>query len=631
VIKDSKLSTLNDTYRWDIQGLRAIAVLAVVIFHINPQLLPGGYIGVDIFFVISGYLIMGFIWRDLNKESFSLVTFYVKRVYRLFPALFVMLLLSAVAAYFILLSDESVDFVHSFISTLFYISNFYFYLEVDYFNEAMKFSPLLHTWSLSVEEQFYIIFPIILLLVYKRVNEWLFPILVALAILSLLLSELSIHWDESFAFYASPTRFFQFILGGVVAIYLQKYTLSQTLNNLIATVGFVLIILPMFLYTEKTLFPGLHALVPSFGTALILFSGLQRGHTTLFLSNSVFKLIGNASYSIYLWHWPLIVFYKLEVSPSLSSLEQITLFSASILFGYLSWRYIENSTRLAYKRSDGLKVIYFTIGSSTVVSLLAFYSFSGVSYRSLESQSKASQYLDYKADNFRAGECFLTSQYDNVDFFDKNKCITHSNGKKNYLLVGDSHAAHFYSALAKVIKEDETLSQVTASGCHPTLPYSGTKRCSSLVKWAYEELIKEKHFDTIILSAHWAYADKQSLLSAIKLLLNYTDKIIVLGPNMEYLQPLPRLLVKAPEGEDTKMIYKRAGNYKAVASVDYHMKKYLDVEKVKYISILRVLCSQDGCRTTARDGTPITFDSGHFTHEGAYYVVKQIEKRLFDR
>ena len=623
------MSTLNDTYRWDIQGLRAIAVLAVVIFHINPQLLPGGYIGVDIFFVISGYLIMGFIWRDLNKESFSLVTFYIKRIYRLFPALFVMLLLSAIAAYFILLSDESVDFVYSFISTLFYVSNFYFYLEVDYFNEGMKFAPLLHTWSLSVEEQFYIIFPLVLLFVYQRGKVWLFHILIVLAIISLLLSELSIHWDESFAFYASPTRFFQFILGGIVSIHLQKYTLSKGLNNLLGAIGFMIIILTMFFYTDKTLFPGLYALIPSLGTALILFSGLQRGYITLFLSNNIFKLIGNSSYSIYLWHWPLIVFYKLEVSPSLSIVEQIALFAASLLLGYISWRYIETSTRLAYKNSNTPKAIYSTIALSAVVSIGAFYTFSGVSYRSIESQTKASQYLDYKADNFRAGECFLTSEYDNINFFNKDKCITHSDGKKNYLLIGDSHAAHFYSALAKVIKDDETLSQVTASGCHPTLPYEGTKRCSSLVQWAYEELIKEKSFDTIILSAHWSYPDKQHLLDAIELLLNYTDRIVVLGPNMEYLQPLPRLLVKMPKGEDTRVIYKTAGNYKAVASVDYHMKKYLDRDRVKYISVLKVLCDRSGCTTTTRDGTPITFDSGHFTHEGASYVVKKIKDRLF--
>jgi len=629
VIKDSKLSTLNDTYRWDIQGLRAIAVLAVVIFHINPQLLPGGYIGVDIFFVISGYLIMGFIWRDLNKESFSLVTFYIKRIYRLFPALFVMLLLSAIAAYFILLSDESVDFVYSFISTLFYVSNFYFYLEVDYFNEGMKFAPLLHTWSLSVEEQFYIIFPLVLLFVYQRGKAWLFHILIVLAIISLLLSELSIHWDESFAFYASPTRFFQFILGGIVSIHLQKYTLSKGLNNLLGSIGFVIIILAMFFYTDKTLFPGLYALIPSLGTALILFSGLQRGYITLFLSNNIFKLIGNSSYSIYLWHWPLIVFYKLEVSPSLSIVEQIALFAASLLLGYISWRYIETSTRLAYKNSNTPKAIYSTIALSAVVSIGAFYTFSGVSYRSIESQTKASQYLDYKADNFRAGECFLTSEYDNINFFNKDKCITHSDEKKNYLLIGDSHAAHFYSALAKVIKDDETLSQVTASGCHPTLPYEGTKRCSSLVQWAYEELIKEKSFDTIILSAHWSYPDKQHLLDAIELLLNYTDRIVVLGPNMEYLQPLPRLLVKMPKGEDTRVIYKTAGNYKAVASVDYHMKKYLDRDRVKYISVLKVLCDSSGCTTTTREGTPITFDSGHFTHEGASYVVGKIKDRLF--
>lgn len=151
-------------FRWDIQGLRAISVLLVVIFHINPTLLSGGYLGVDIFFVISGYLILGFIWTQLNNHTFSLKQFYIKRIYRLAPALFIMLFVTSILGYFVLLPNEGLEYRHSLLSTLFYFSNFYFYSQADYFNTAMEFAPLLHTWSLSVEEQFYMLFPLILLL-----------------------------------------------------------------------------------------------------------------------------------------------------------------------------------------------------------------------------------------------------------------------------------------------------------------------------------------------------------------------------------------------------------------------------------------------------------------------------------
>ncbi len=606
-------------YRWDIQGLRAIAVMSVVIFHINPQLLSGGYVGVDIFFVISGYLIMGFIWRDLNNNSFSLMHFYTKRVQRLFPALLVMVVVSAIFGYFILLPHEALNFSSSLIATLLYVSNFYFYLEADYFNDAMEFAPLLHTWSLSVEEQFYLLFPLLIMLLFAKAKKDIFKLLLFIAFVSLILSQFLISYDKSFAFFASPSRFFQFIIGGIVAISLHKYKLPQNLNNSLGVLALALLLLSLFLYDETTLFPGIHALLPTLATALILFVGKEPNITSQFLSNKLFILIGNTSYSIYLWHWPLIVFYKLQISPSLSNQEQIGLLFGSLLLGYLSWKYIEKSTK-------GKNYTLAMIISTLLVSLGSYYAFTSLS---LEHKNIASTYLDYNTSKFRSGECFLTSDYDSINFFDKSKCITHTQGKKNYLLIGDSHAAHFYSALDQAKEDNITITQVTASGCHPTLPYTGTKRCSDLMQWAYQELIINKEFDTIILSAHWKYSEKEQLLSSIKFLGKYSKRIIVLGPNMEYLQSLPRLLANLPPTEDTRSIYKSAGKYKEVASVDYYMKTYLKKENVTYISILKLLCDANGCTTTTPKGIPIAFDASHLTHSGACYIVENIRDKLF--
>lgn len=616
-------------YRWDIQGLRAIAVLAVVIFHINPKLLSGGYIGVDVFFVISGYLIMGIIWRDLESGDFSLTSFYARRMRRLFPALFVMVAISSLGAYFILLPNENIDFNKSLIATLFNISNFYFYLEADYFNDMMEFAPLLHTWSLSVEEQFYLLSPMVLIYIFTKQKAKILLILVALFILFLLLSQIAIYYDKSFAFFASPTRFFQFILGGVVAISLQKNLLSKTKNDFMGAVGLLMIMLSLYFYDKSTVFPGVNALFPSMGTALILFSGQNSRYISWLLSNRIFKLIGNASYSIYLWHWPLIVFYKLEFSPSLSRVEQLGLFLGSLVIGYLSWKYIEQTTR---KNSQtNLKSIYTVIAISFALSAMAFLVIYKISIDSLAYKNRAYKYLEYNASKFRSGECFLTSEYDGIEFFNKSRCVTHTKNKKNYLLIGDSHAAHFYSALEELKKEGETITQITASGCHPTLPYSGVKRCQDLFKWAFEELVVEKRFETIILSAHWKYPEKESLLKSINYLKKYTNHIIVLGANMEYLQSLPRLLIALPKEGKTDMIYKTAGRYQDVSSVDYYMKSYLKLDGVRYISILHILCDQESCRTITDDGTPINFDSSHLTHKGALYIMQEIAPNLFDR
>lgn len=626
------MSTYVKNYRWDVQGLRAIAVLAVVIFHINPMLLPGGYVGVDIFFVISGYLIMGFIWRDLQNNNFNLLRFYIKRVYRLFPALFVTVVISSIIAYFMLLPTESADYIKSLISTLFYFSNFYFYSESDYFNTAMQFSPLLHTWSLSVEEQFYIVFPFVLIFIYRKRKIQISKILILLALLSLLLSELFIYKDSAFAFFASPTRFFQFIIGGYIAISLQDNRLGKMLNDVLGGVGFLLIILSVFSYNDKTLFPGLNALLPSLGAALILFSGMNARYSSMFLSNNVFKLIGNASYSIYLWHWPLIVFYKLKFSPNLSINEQIVLFVLSIVLGYLSWKYIENTTRKRNFNVVNLKPIFFTMGISLFLALSTYFIFTTFSYNTLDHKSKAAQYLDFNTTNFRPGKCFLTSKHDNVNFFNKEECVTHIEGKKNYLLVGDSHAAHYYSALEEMLMDNETLTQVTASGCKPISPYKGAKRCTDLVKWAYETLIIDKRFDTIILSGHWGHMSGSDIRESMKTLLQHTDKVVILGPSMQYSQALPRLLIELSSDKDSAMLYKTAGKYKPLSVIDRAMASYFSIDNVQYISVLDTLCNQTtGCKVLTPEGIPINFDESHLTHEGALYILGQFKYEIFDR
>ena len=618
-------------YRWDIQGLRAIAVLAVVLFHINPALLPGGYIGVDIFFVISGYLIMGFIWRDLKQEKFTLLNFYTKRVYRLFPALFVTVLLSSIAAYFILLPNESEIYLKSMVSTLFYFSNFYFYTEANYFNDAMAFYPLLHTWSLSVEEQFYMLFPLILMFIYRKKMKYVLSILLLLGLLSLILSQWYVNEDASFAFFSSPTRFFQFIVGGLIAIYLQGHKVAKRGSDIGVIVGLGIIFYTLYFYSEKTLFPGVNALLPSLGAGLVMYFGINAGYTKLFLENKLINLIGNASYSIYLWHWPLLVFYKLKFSPSLSTKEQLALLLISIFLGILSWYFIENKFRKTNMRNVSLRPIVKVMAISFLFVILNVIIFKYYPSKTLRYQEKAAQYLEFNTDTFRAGTCFLTSKYNDVKFYDKDKCITYTEGKKNYLLLGDSHAAHYYSALATMMHTDETLTQVTASGCVPLLKTRGARRCTGLNDWAYNTLIQEKHFNVILLSANWRIVDKKDFQDSLKRLAKYTDKLVVLGPSLEYKQSLPRLLLNLKKNEDSSQLYKTASAYDKLSLIDRLIKNYVTANGIKYVSVLDTLCDKKGCRSITDDGTPINFDNGHLTHEGAVYILKQIEDEIFDR
>ena len=618
-------------YRWDIQGLRAIAVLAVVLFHINPLLLPGGYIGVDIFFVISGYLIMGFIWRDLQNENFSLLNFYTKRVYRLFPALFVTVFFSSVAAYLILLPNESEIYLKSMVSTLFYFSNFYFYTQANYFNDAMTFYPLLHTWSLSVEEQFYMFFPLILMFIYRKKIKHVFTVLLLLGILSLILSQWYVNEDASFAFFSSPTRFFQFIIGGLIAIYLQRHKVTKRGSDIAIIAGLCIIFYTLYFYNEKTLFPGLNALLPTFGAGLVMYFGSNAKYMKVFLENRVISLIGNASYSIYLWHWPLLVFYKLKYSPNLSSKEQFGLLLVSIFFGIVSWYFIENRFRKSKFSSLTIKPILTVLGVSFIFVIFNIIVFKYFPSKTLRYQQKAARYLNFNTDEFRAGSCFLTSKYNDIKFYNKDLCVTYEEGKKNYLLLGDSHAAHYYSALSDMMRSDETLTQVTASGCVPLLKSHGARRCTGLNAWAYNTLIHKKHFNVIILSANWRIVDKNVFKNSLNVLSRYTNKLIVLGPSLEYKQSLPRLLVHLKKGEESSQLYKTASAYDAFVSIDKSIENYTTTNNVEYISILKILCNKKGCKSVTDDGTPINFDNGHLTHEGATYILKQIENKIFDR
>lgn len=625
------MSYNTNNYRWDIQGLRAIAVLSVVIFHINSSLLPGGYIGVDIFFVISGYLILGFIWRDLKNKNFSLLNFYTKRVYRLFPALFVTVFFSSIVAYFILLPNESEIYLKSMVSTLFYFSNFYFYTEANYFNDAMEYYPLLHTWSLSVEEQFYMVFPLILMFIYRKKMKYVFSILLLLGILSLILSQWYVNEDVSFAFFSSPTRFFQFIAGGLIAIYLQGHKVAKRGSDIAVIVGLGIIFYTLYFYSEKTLFPGLNALLPTFGAGLVMYFGSNAEYMKLFLENRVISLIGNASYSIYLWHWPLLVFYKLKYSPNLSSKEQFGLLFVSIFLGILSWYFIENRFRKGKLSSLTLKPILKVFGLSSLFVFLNIIVFTYFPSKTLRYQQKAAQYLKFNTDEFRAGKCFLTSKYNDVKFYDRDLCVTYKEGKKNYLLFGDSHAAHYYSALAQMIKDNETLTQVTASGCMPLVSSKGARRCTGLNTWAYGSFLKGKHFNRIVLSANWRIVRKDNFQNSLKILLKHTDKLIVLGPSLEYTQSLPRLLINIKENEDSSQIYKTASAYKNLLLFDKAIQNYANIDGVNYISILNIECTKDGCQSITKDGTPMNFDNGHLTHEGAQYILNQIKDNLFDR
>jgi peptidoglycan/LPS O-acetylase OafA/YrhL len=607
-------------YRQDIVGLRAIAILAILIFHIDSRF-AGGFIGVDIFFVISGFLITGAIWRQLEKGNFSFYEFYLKRVRRLFPALFVMLIICFGFAIYFGLSSEIQQFGKTMLASLYYVSNIFFYTQVDYFAEDAQLNPLLHTWSLSVEEQFYLIFPVLLLLIYRQKSRQL-VLLLSFLFISFSLSSLLLHIDSSAAFYMAPSRFWQFLAGSLIAIYGSKIVLTKSQKELLGALGIGIIVASLAYYHEGTPFPGINAIPPTLGTALIILSCDSKTILNRLLSKRIPRFFGDISYSLYLWHWPIIVFYKLLVDPVLQRNDKITIFLLSVLLGYLSWKFVEQPFRHASVKKGQNRLLRNTMIASTGLTIIAAL---GVFTSVLLPKDKV-QFEKFigKTVEARSGKCFLHSGAKNIDLYDESECIRVGD-KTNVLLIGDSHAAHYYTAMNEYFSGSH-ISQVTAAGCRPIISYVGKEYCTALIRRAFEEYLNKYEFDLVVLAGRWSIDDLTGLQNTLEFLKAKNIKIMLIGPVIEYVQPLPVLLARFGREDHTVSNNKIEGAriYTNRIQINNSIARIAKVNHISYVSPIQTMCPDRKCITILSNGEPIQFDNGHLTYNGALYLLSEM-------
>lgn len=335
-------------YRADIDGLRAVAVVPVVLFHAGLPLFSGGYIGVDIFFVISGYLITGILLTAIRTDTLSIAHFYERRVKRIFPALFLVLAASSATAWFFLSPERLIDFGESMTATSVFGSNFYFWKSVDYFSTNAHVLPLLHTWSLAVEEQFYIFYPL-LLYVIVRLRLPLFWILLAGGVVSLVASALLLNVMPGAVFYLLPFRAWELIIGGLIATGVPSPPRNARTALAAAILGMTMMILPMMLYGVETAFPGFAAAPPAIGAGLVIWSGASPVHRLL--STVPFVVVGKASYSFYLWHFPLFAFASYLLNRPLDPVVGSALSILALLLALATLRWVEDPVRRARSRA----------------------------------------------------------------------------------------------------------------------------------------------------------------------------------------------------------------------------------------------------------------------------------------
>jgi len=435
-------------YRADIDGLRALAVMAVVLFHAGLPWMRGGYLGVDVFFVISGFLITSILRARSASGWRSLAWFYERRIRRILPALLVVLAASAGMAWVLLAPPDIVRFGRSLAATALFSFNMKAIAEHGYFAPEGQEDPLLHTWSLSVEEQFYLFFPLLLI----AVRDWtrgrymvLCAVLMALSVLTAL--GLGIYSPNT-AFYLGVPRAWELLLGSLLAVAGVRAACPRWLAQAAGVAGISMIAFALLIGSGSP-FAAVGAALPCAGTALVIWSGSQCATLARSaLSWRPLVFVGLVSYSLYLWHWPLIVFYRAAFP--FEPLPLGELLAAVFVLAALSWRFVEMPSRqVSLPSMRVLRSAAWAVAACLLVAI-AFELTRGGDWRLSSRARMLYSFDDYPAEAAaRDGSCFLSPRHLSLKYFDQANCLAAVNGKPRYLLVGDSHAAHLWAGLAR--------------------------------------------------------------------------------------------------------------------------------------------------------------------------------------
>lgn len=437
-------------YRLEIDGLRALAVLPVILFHAGFETFSGGFVGVDVFFVISGYLITTIILAELEQDKFSIVNFYERRARRILPALFLVMLVCIPFAWFWLLPSDMKDFSQSLVAVSVFASNILFWRESGYFDTAAELKPLLHTWSLAVEEQYYVLFPLFVMLFWRLGKRWILVTLVLLFVASLAVAQWAAYAKPAAAFYLLPTRGWELLIGAFAAFYLSKANrkeFGKAASEVGGWLGVTLILYAIFCYSKAMPFPGLYALAPTLGATLIILFATQQTTVGKFVGNKAFVGVGLISYSSYLWHQPLFAFarHRSLTEPSNAILILLSVFSLALAF--LSWKFVEAPFRNKTITKKKTIFLFASLGTFLFLSIGLMGNISG-GYKFRFSEIKLpSQW----SPPIKCHGAVAISVYENP----LAECLAErSNGVSgDIFLLGDSHAAQISFPLKIVAKE----------------------------------------------------------------------------------------------------------------------------------------------------------------------------------
>ena len=494
----------NFSYRPDIDGIRAIAVLLVIFYHANFSFITGGYIGVDVFFVLSGFLITLTIDKEMSTDSFSFKQFYLRRIRRIIPVLVFVMLVITIPACLFMFSNNLESYSRTLIHTLLSTNNFYLWINNgDYFAENSDLIPFLHTWSLSVEEQFYFLWPLFLLFLHKKLSlQKRLVFMFLFLILGIILSVYLVNTNPTMAYFLLPARIFELTIGACLAMYWERLpSLSKIKNSFISIVGLFLILIPAVVLNKSSLFPGLNAFWPCLGTALLIFTGKEsksQGVVNKLLQNKGLVFIGLLSYSLYLWHWPVFVFIQ-YLGINLDGIIRICSLIFIFIISFFSWRFVEQPFRTKYKYNFKKTALVVLLPSFVIITFIyaVLDAKDGFPERFPE-LSEFTPKTNYPNkirkqcfDKFKIGnceECFLGIKKDTLDG----------------LLIGDSFANHTAAFLDVLAKDAGLYIHDSAAGGYPFLNKLNNDGSPIFpAEYAIKRLEYAKKFKTIFIAANW--------------------------------------------------------------------------------------------------------------------------------
>ncbi|CAN7616951.1 acyltransferase family protein [Neorhizobium sp. LjRoot104] len=617
-------------YRPEIDGLRAIAVVPVILFHAGLSWFSGGFVGVDVFFVISGYLITGIIMKEIGSGNFSFARFYERRFRRIVPAFTVVLLFCMILSWVFLLPAELVSFYWSVIYSFVFSANIFFRGEAGYFATASELKPLLHVWSLSVEEQFYLAFPIALVLLSRSGRQKVLIFLAIVTLVSLYYAELRNTSRPQAAFFLVEYRAWELALGAFTAVIFAEGPRpgGGLTKEAFCWAGLSLIVLSVFYFDHSTPFPGLWALIPTLGSALILVFADEATYFGRMMRSKYLVMVGRSSYGAYLWHNPIFVFTRYFYENDAGLPVMMIMASVSIVLGFLSAQFIERPFR------DARRIPFATLVWSTGVPLLIILAVSvlGVWKSGFYERYSPDQVAllregetSYR-DNFRSydlGRCFIDYEQ-SVDTLFANKCVSESS-KRRVIVFGDSKAAHWMTGVRKVFgSEDFAVQQWTGTSCRAVDYAKNPDRCKVFYRAFVEKIAPQiRPGDIVVVSSRWIGVvidgGAESFVGSVRALFDVLKatnaEVIVIGETPEY--PLPPQSLMVRQGlKNTGEVYLKAYDLAAANQI-------LAAEAQRYGFNFRdpaaYLCKRDPelrCMV-ARDGASYYFDGGHLSPLGS--------------